>query len=117
MKNLPTPFELFGIEVGKGWWRLVGPIYDRIQELNKAGAEIEITQVKEKYGELCIYVSGAPDEIWDMIKQAEKKSIHICEHCGKAGERVISRSSWIYTLCPECIQEKGIKVSGTVNDN
>lgn len=25
--ELPTSFELFGVEVGKGWWPLVEPIY------------------------------------------------------------------------------------------
>ena len=70
--DIPTPFELFGVEVGKGWWPLVEPIYNRIQELNEADANIEITQIKEKWGELCFYVSGAPDEIYDMIREAEK---------------------------------------------
>ena len=113
-QELSTPFELFGVEVGKGWWPLVEPIYNRIQELNKAGSHIEIVQVKEKCGELCMYVSGAPEEIHDMIREAEKKSVHVCEHCGKPAERVISKSSWIYTLCPDCLRERGIKVSGTV---
>lgn len=115
-QELSTPFELFGVEVGKGWWPLVEPIYNRIQELNKAGSHIEIVQVKEKCGELCVYVSGAPEEIHDMIREAEKKSVHVCEHCGKPAERVISKSSWIYTLCPDCLKERGIKVSGTVEE-
>ena len=109
MSKLYTPFELFGVEVGKGWWPLVEPIYNRIQALNEAGANIEITQVKEKWGELCIYVSGAPDEIYDMIREAEKKSHYICEKCGKPAERVISEPFWVYTLCPDCLKEKKIK--------
>ena len=114
--ELHTPFELFGVEVDKGWWPLVKPIIDRIQELNKVGANIAITQIKEKWGELCIYVSGAPEEIYEMIRNAEKKSVHICEHCGKPAERVISRSFWIYTLCPECLRERKIKVFRTVEE-
>ncbi len=115
-KKLYTPFELFGCEVGKGWRPLVEPIYNRIQELNEQGAGIEITQIKEKWGELCIYLSGYTEELEKMIKQAEEKSIHICETCGKPGERVISRFSWIYTRCPECIKEEKIKVGGTVDE-
>lgn len=114
--ELPTSFELFGVEVGKGWWPLVEPIYNRIQELNAQGHNIEITQIKEKWGELCIYVSGAPDEIFDMIREAEEKSQHICESCGKPGERVISKHSWIYTRCPDCIKKEKIEVSGTVDE-
>ena len=105
MSKLYTPFELFGLEVGKGWWPLFEPIYNRIQALNEAGANIEIIEVKEKWGELCIYVSGAPDEIHDMIREAEKKSIHICEECGKPAEQLVNRNGWVYTLCPECFEK------------
>lgn len=108
--KLKTPFELFGVEVGKGWWPLVEPIYNRIQELNAVGASIEITQIKEKWGELCIYVSGAPDEIYEMIRDAEKKSIHVCEDCGAPTERVVGNCNWIYTLCPSCLNKRGIKI-------
>ncbi len=112
--DLPTPFELFGVEVDKGWWPLVEPIFNRIKELNKAGAHIEIDQVKEKWGELCVYVSGAPDEIYDMIREAEKKSVHICEKCGKPGKRFVSKFDWVYTLCPECIKEKEKEIDNII---
>lgn len=114
--DFPTPFELFGVEVGKGWRTLVEPIYNRIQELNKAGAHIEIRQVKEKWGMLCIYVSGAPDEIHDMIRDAQQKSVHICERCGLPAERVISKSRWIYTLCPDCLKARDIEVDVTLDE-
>lgn len=114
--DLPTPFELFGVEVGKGWWPLVQPIYNRIKELNKAGAHIEIDQIKEKWGELCIYVSGATEEIDEMIREAEEKSRYICEQCGKPGERIISSTSWVFTLCPDCIKKRGIEVDATVDE-
>ena len=116
-KKLYTPFELFGVEVHKGWWPLIEPIYNRIQQLNVEGAGIEITQIKEKWGELCIYVSSAPDEIYEMIREAEELSIHICEDCGQPAERVWSTTGWIYTLCPDCLAERKIKVSCTVADN
>ena len=109
-KKINTPFELFGIEVGKGWWPLVEPIYNRIKQLNTEGAGIEISQVKEKYGMLCIYVHGAPDGIYEMIRDAERKSIHLCEDCGKPAVRVVREHSWIYTLCPDCLAKRGIKV-------
>ena len=114
--ELLTPFELFGMEVSKGWWPLVEPIFNRIQELNAQGHNIEISQIKEKWGELCIYTTGETDEIWDMIQVAEEKSHHICEVCGKPGERIISETSWIYTRCTNCIKKEKIKVSGTVDE-
>lgn len=111
MSKLYTPFELFGVEVGKGWWPLVEPIYNRIHELNNQGANIEISQIKERFGMLCIYVHNAPGEIIDMIREAEAKSVNICERCGKPASRIKSKSSWIYTLCSDCLQEKGIEVA------
>ena len=109
-EKLPTPFELFGVEVEKGWWPLVEPIYNRIQELNEQGADIKITQIKEKFGMLCLYVNHAPSEIRDMIRAAEAQSIHICERCGRPAKRIISTWNWIYTLCPDCLKERGITV-------
>lgn len=114
--NPPTPFELFGVEVHKGWWPLIEPIYQRIQQLNSEGAGIEISQIKEKFGMLCIYVHHAPDEIYDMIRKAEEQSIHICEDCGEPAERVFGEHKWIYTLCAKCLEKRGIKVVETLEE-
>lgn len=111
-----TPIELFGAKVDKGWWPLVESIYNRIQELNEAGANIKIDQIKEKQGELCIYVTDAPEEIEDMIMDAKKKSIHICEHCGKPAERVIKSNSRMRTLCPDCLKEQEFRVDAIVKE-
>ena len=111
-----TPFELIGAEIGKGWWPLVEPIYDKIQALNVQGAQIEISQIKENFGSLCILVNNAPGEIMTMIRDAEEKSIHICEHCGKPAQRVSNEYSWIYTLCSDCLKEKGVEVTETLEN-
>ena len=111
---MDTPFELFGIECGPGWRPLVEPIYKRIQELNAQGAGIEITQIKESWGELCIYVNNAPSEIVDAINEAREKSIHICAHCGRPAERIYDTTGWIYTLCPDCLKKRGVNVRCTV---
>ena len=108
-----SPFELFGIEVHKGWWPLVEPIYKRIQELNAAGANIEITQIKEKFGALRFYTHNTPEGIDAMIKKAQEQSIHICEDCGAPAERVIGNYKWIYTLCPSCLKKRGITIVET----
>lgn len=108
-----TPFELFGMEVHKGWWPLVEPIYKRIQELNAAGANIEITQIKEKFGALRIYTHNTTEEIDAMIKKAEEQSIHICEDCAGPAVRVIGNYKWIYTLCPNCLKKRGITIVET----
>ena len=113
-KYIPTPFELFGFEIGKGWMPLVEPIIKKIQELNQQGIDIQITQIKEKFGELCVYLSAYTEELEQMIRDAEKKSIHICENCGKPAQRVWGNYGWIYTLCQDCLEERKIKIIGPV---
>jgi len=112
----PTPFELFGVDAGKGWRPLIEPIYQRIQQLNAEGANIEVSQIKEKFGMLRIYVHNAPDEIHEMILGAERQSIHICEDCGEPAKRVVGEHKWIYTLCPKCLEKRGIKVIETIEE-
>ena len=80
------PYELFGIECGEGWSKLYQPIIDYIEEYNKdkeGEDKIEIWQIKEKFGFLTIYVSRNTDELRKMIKDAEAKSYHTCEICGR----------------------------------
>lgn len=112
--HLFTPYELFGQEIGKGWLPLVEPILNRINELNKQGANITITQVKEKWGELCVYLSSYTPELEEMIDEATRKSVTICENCGKPAQRVWGNYGWIYTLCPDCLAARKIKVTGPV---
>ena len=109
-----SPFELFGIEVEKGWRPLAEPILQRIEELNTKGAAIEITQIKEKWGALCIYLSEYPEELQKMIQEAEEQSIRTCMNCGKPAQRIWGDNGWIYTLCPDCLAARKIKVKGPV---
>lgn len=78
---------------------------ERLEEdLAKAVKEApEVLQVKEKFGGLRFYVSGATPEIQAAIDFAESLSHTICEECGNKG--FIVGRSWIRTLCPTHIEE------------
>ena len=102
--NLNTPYELFGAEVGKGWVPLIEPIIERVRELNKAGANVKISQIKEKWGSLTIYFDSAPEELWEMAREAEEKSTIICEECGARATQA-EVNGWIYTRCPDCLEK------------
>lgn len=100
-----TPYELFGIECGKGWRSLYQPILDRVEEINESGEDhIEVTQVKEKFGRLEIYLDRYTDELTAMIKEASEASSHICEECGEPAEprKVVG---WTYQLCDNCYKK------------
>src|SRR3990167_9425532 len=94
-KKLYTPYELFAIECDKGWESLYLPLIALCKEHN-----IQITQIKEKYGGLRFYVGYAPDWFYDLVDEAEKKSVTICESCGAPGE--IRGTIWYKTLCDKC---------------
>ena len=110
MRNKPKvepkwPYELFGIECGKGWEKLYQPILDYAVEHN-----IEVHQVKEKFGQLRIYLSFYDDTVRKMIDDAEKKSYNICEVCGKYIDKPIVENHWIYPQCEECHTKKNNEI-------
>lgn len=106
---MKTPIELFGVECGKGWYPLIRPILNYIEEYNsgKDGSErIELTQVKEKWGFLHVYTSRTTEELRKLISDAEQKSKTICEVCGNPG--ILRKvDGWYRTLCESCSQIVG----------
>lgn len=102
---MKSPYELFGIECGKGWKSLYEPLIDLCQQEGVA-----ITQIKEKFGTLRFYVAGAPAHIHDAIDAAERKSAETCEECGAPGKR--RQGGWIVTCCDAC-QAKHASGGGT----
>lgn len=86
--------------VGEGWKPLVEKL---VGDIIKIDPDVEVTQVKEKFGGLRFYVSGANDQVYDLIEQAEAVSLKICEECG-TGVTVTTKpvNGWILTLCRKC---------------
>ncbi len=82
--------------VGPGWADLVKAAYQACED-----GGIKLSQVKEKFGGLRIYVvGGAPDYIYTLLDELESKSMKTCEACGDSGSPNIS--GWIKTLCKDC---------------
>lgn len=40
-RHIPHPFELFGVECHKGWFNLLKPIFEYVQDYNKDKTEEE----------------------------------------------------------------------------
>lgn len=96
-------YELFGVECGEGWKGLYQPIIDYISKYNEEHDDkFEIHQIKEKFGGLCFYVNKYNEELRQMIRDAEEKSYHTCEVCGKYIDKPINENYWIYTECEDC---------------
>jgi hypothetical protein len=106
---MKTTYESFGIQCGKGWAGLYGPLIDLCLQRG-----IVVNQVKEKFGGLRFYVGGpGNDSLNDIIRAAEAESFHTCEQCGESGcswkdgevvYKAITKSDagWLRTLCEPC---------------
>jgi len=80
--------------VGKGWAPLVEMVYNALLD----GATV--SQVKEKYGMLCIYdysLTRHPE-----VDEAERLSTETCERCGAPGRECQPNGYWWVTLCEAC---------------
>lgn len=84
-------------DVGKGWWPILADLFNR---LRAAGWNGDVSQIKEKFGRLRVYLCEANKD-WDrLVDEAELKSHWTCEDCGCPGKR--RPTGWIRTLCDVC---------------
>ena len=64
----------------------------------------QISDVKEKFGELTIYDDGAPEEVHDIIMKYGYISRRTCIICGRRAKYLTE--GWVEPYCEDCI--KGI---------
>jgi hypothetical protein len=93
-----------GFAVGAGWYPILETLCANIQshidwrvKQGQEIAQVEVNQIKEKFGGLRFYYSGGDDEISGMIRMAEAWADIACEECGGIGKR--RDGGWIRTLC------------------
>ena len=93
----------WGIECGDGWFWLIDELCDCIQKyIDDIGIDqVEVVQVKEKFGTLRFYVNSSNRLIDGMIWFAEALSYKTCEVCGSV-ENIRHTKGWIRTLCGDC---------------
>lgn len=89
------------LECRPGWFNIIRVLCERLQEQTESfnAPEVQIQQVKEKYGTLHFYTSGGSKTQDALIDFAEELSAHTCEMCGKNGK--LRQLGWIQTLCDE----------------
>lgn len=91
----------WGFECGDGWFDLINTLCYLLQwDIdNNREPQIEVVQVKEKYGGLRFYTNQATGRQSGCISMAESLSYKICEVCGCPG--VINTGGWLSTRCKE----------------
>lgn len=66
--------------------------------------QVRCIQLKEKFGTLRFYASGADANVNGMIKMAEYMCDNTCEKCGTNKNLGITKG-WISVLCKKCSKE------------
>ncbi|AFO50371.1 hypothetical protein [Pseudomonas putida] len=91
--------EAITFECMNGWFDLIASnlqVVERYAELQRL--EIEVVDVKEKFGLLRIYQHGGDEVIDRALDIAELVSGCVCEICGGLGS-VSERQGWLHTRC------------------
>ena len=107
--DMRTTAMCWGFDCGDGWYALIDCLCSMLMWDKHTGKQIEnppiAMQVKEKFGTLRFYVSGATDAQYDLISFAEYLSGRTCETCGTTKD-TFQTSGWIRTTCPICDPEE-----------
>jgi hypothetical protein len=122
VKKYPILLETCWPTIGEGWKDLLDGLLSDLREYVKKEVEIgkvlvkwgeepdhdnyivqiRITQIKEKFGSLRVYINSANPDAQDIIWKAEEKSAEICELCGDCDSAKIRGGGWLKTLCDQC---------------
>lgn len=90
-------------ECGDGWISILENLFAKLdEEVKKASlTSFLVVQVKEKFGDLVVYVEEGNDAVDALIAAASKKAAVTCEECGKPG-RKRDVNEWYRTQCSKC---------------
>jgi hypothetical protein len=92
----------FRFGVGDGWYGILKELIIGIKAgdtKEKNGWITKVTQCKEKFGGLRVYVTGTSKKNWDLIRKAEEKSYAVCEETGSEVEVGTWNDGWVKTIC------------------
>lgn len=83
----PAILERASLSYGPGWAGLMEVLCERLQhDADHGRLAVQITQAKEKWGELSVNYMGGDVHSDGLIDMAEAMSAHVCELCGNPGK-------------------------------
>lgn len=90
------------VECGPGWFVVIENLLEQIQQYldtwpDKKG--LQVSHIKQKFGELRINYTGGDDACAELIAQAAISAQAVCEQCGQPGRR--QAAGGIAVLCDE----------------
>jgi hypothetical protein len=87
-----------GFNCWEGWYNIIDKMLETVSNSVRRTSNINIVQIKEKFGMLRVYTETYDSYTQGIIDMAETLSKHTCERCGKLGE-LRPDLGWIKTLC------------------
>lgn len=105
LRGYPVKSAQMHFGVRPGWYNLLQELFEK---LFARGWDGQLTQVKEKFGELRVYLRSVPDnqfkqEIRDLLCEYSVRSTQVCEICGIEGDMVeLGGHYWTTSKCYEC---------------
>jgi hypothetical protein len=107
-KRFPELLHSLHLDCGDGWawliYRALEWIERELKELGEDYDSFHCSQIKEKFGELRIYMYGITDKISEICETAQEISKIICEECGRPGK--IRPDKWVVTRCDNCYNRR-----------
>ena len=102
----PAMLERASLSYGPGWAGLMEVLCERLQFHADSNAmqPVQVTQAKEKFGELVVLYRGGDRYAGGLIDMAEAMSAHVCELCGSAG--ALQKGPPLRTRCPEHVDTR-----------
>lgn len=100
--TLKNNLMAFGFDCGCGWEGLVTELIQKLQELKDTKyPDLEVVQVKEKWGYLTVYLNYYYPEAEQLIDEYRDKSGTVCEMCGGPGKMKLL-DGWYSVICDDC---------------
>jgi len=103
--------EFTDIRCEVGWTTLIVAFVEYLASFNKFyKTKVKISTIKEKFGQLRIYLDDVPKEYAERLIGVTDTYIHlssyICEKCGSTDKVAIKPSAYLQSLCLKCRKEK-----------
>jgi hypothetical protein len=111
-KDYDYTFLVGEYDLPKGWFELFLQLCEDIREPLERCDQLDkfrFLQVKEKYGWLRCYNSGANEEVNDIIDKYEVLSTQVCSMCGQPAKYMTN--GYICPYCSNCVEKSGELIS------
>lgn len=93
---------LCGAWCPEGW---VDIVKEALKNAKALDPNLKVTQIKEKFGGLRLYVDSDDPMVNRIVADTEKKSMKVCQKCSAPGEHQTVRG-WYVTMCETCKKER-----------